>query len=176
MKIRSVVLMLAVGALALATQAAALPPAGPCTMPATASATPAETAWRLFVAANCPGSGTQLVWETWTEQAQVYPASGKAGSLGATVGRRLHGSPLAHATMARKTGLTAELTPSTECNKMGGPPANVVPGATICEEARLNPAAKLFVVSKGYQVRPGQTLAARAQRVPALASALEFWR
>jgi hypothetical protein len=55
MKIRSVVLMLAVGALALAMQAAALPPGGPCTMPATASATPAETAWRLFVAANCAG-------------------------------------------------------------------------------------------------------------------------
>jgi hypothetical protein len=162
MKIRSVVLTLAVGTLALAAQAAAAPPAGPCTMPTAASGTTAETAWRLFVAANCPGSGTQMVWESWTEQDQVYPASGKVGKLAAGKTRRLHGSPLAHAQMARKAGLTAQLTPSTECNPMGGPPSNVVPGATICEEARLNPAAKLFVFSKGYEVRSGQTKAAQA--------------
>ena len=46
-----------------------------------------------------------MVWESWTEQDQVYPASGKVGNLAAGKTRRLHGSPLAHATMARKAGL-----------------------------------------------------------------------
>jgi hypothetical protein len=177
MKIRLVVLTLAAAvsafslvgtggprlALAATAAKAVVPPplGGPCTMPAGWVGTSAETAWRLFVAANCPGTGTQLVWESWTEQNQVYPASGVGASRGATRAKRLHGSPLAHATMARKAGMTAELTPSTECNTMGAPPSNVVPGATVCEEARLNPAAKLFVVSQGYQVRSGQTLAAQ---------------
>ena len=28
----------------------------------------AETAWKLFVAANCTAAGNQLTWQTWTEQ------------------------------------------------------------------------------------------------------------
>ena len=44
---------------------------------------------------------------------------------------------------------------------MQGPPPNVVANATICEEARLNPAARHFVSAKGYEIRPGQTKAAK---------------
>lgn len=143
-----------------AKPAAAVAP-GACTFPTTMIGSPAETAWRIFVAANCPAAGSQLVWETWIEQLDLYPASG-VGAVRGAKGKRLHGSPLALAADARKTGRTAELTPSSECNVMHGPPSNVVAGATICEEARLNPAAKMYVQSRGYQVRAGQTKAAKA--------------
>jgi hypothetical protein len=132
-----------------------------CQFPTGWVGTPAETAWRLFVAANCPGSGTQLVWESWIEQDALYPASGNAALQGAKA-KRLHGSPLFQALMARKKGMTAELSPATECNAMGAPPSNVIKGATVCEEVRLNPSARMFVSTKGYQVRSGQIKAAQA--------------
>jgi len=44
---------------------------------------------------------------------------------------------------------------------MKGPPPNVKPGAIICEEARPSPESQQFVLSNGYQVRPGQTKAAK---------------
>lgn len=141
-------------------EAAAPPAPGPCTFPTTASADPAQTAWQLFVAANCPASpgSKQLVWETWIEQQQLYPSN---ATLKGAKPRRLHGSPLFLA-LARKKGLTPQLTPSTECNKMSAPPSNVVPGATVCEEVRINPSARAFITSNGYQVRAGQIKAAVA--------------
>ena len=159
LKIRCVVLTLAAGALALAAQAAAQPPGGSVYDAGDRFGDARRDRVAAVRGRELPRLGHQFRLGDLTEQAQVYPAGGKA--LGGAKAKRLHGSPLAHATMARKTGLTAQLTPSTECNPMGGPPSNVVPGATICEEARLNPAAKLFVISKGYQVRPGQTAAAQ---------------
>src|SRR5882724_587709 len=72
--------------------AAAVVPGGACTFPTTLIGTPAETAWRIFVAANCPAAGGQLVWETWTEQLIVYPASGVGAARGGKA-KRLHGSP-----------------------------------------------------------------------------------
>src|SRR5260370_9030048 len=47
---------------------------------------------------------------------------------------------------------------------MSSPPSNVVPGATVCEEARINPSARAFMstVSRGYQARAGQIKAAKA--------------
>jgi hypothetical protein len=174
MKLRLAVLGLAVGASLLwmhgnggPQKALAAAPKGsaaaanPCSFPTAIEGSPAQTAWRLFVAANCPANAKQVVWETWIEQQSLYPASGRANLKGGKA-KRLHGSPLFHARMARKAGLTAELTPSSECNPMGGPPSNVVPGATICEEARLNPSAAAFVKGKGYQVRAGQTKAAQS--------------
>jgi len=134
--------------------------ASACTFPTSPAPTPEQTAWQLFVAANCP-SGNQLVWETWIEQLDLFPASGTA-NVAAGQHKRLHGSPLAHATTAKRAGAAPQLAPSTECNTMGGPPSNVVPNAIICEEARLNPSAQSFVTSNTYQIRSGQTAAAKA--------------
>jgi len=137
------------------------PAPGACTFPTKVASTPEETAWQLFVAASCPTSKNQVVWENWIEQSNLYPASGKAGALEAHAAhKRLHGSPLTRA-LAKKHGMNMELVPSSECNAMGGPPPNVISGATICEEARLDPTAQAFVKGKGYQIRPGQTKAAQ---------------
>ena len=174
MKTRFAVLVLAVAAAGalwlignggpqtvLAAPAGEASKADACAFPTSQVGSPAETAWRIFVAASCPTASKKLVWETWTEQLDVYPASGVAAGPGGKH-KRLHGSPLARVALAKTAGLSAELTPSSECNRMGAPPSNVVKGATICEEARLNPAAKKFVLSKGYQVRAGQIKAAQA--------------
>jgi len=141
---------------ALAATTAVAAPNG-CEFPTTEAGSPAETAWRLFVAANCTAKGNQLVWETWTEQANVYPAGGAPAH---PLARRLHGSPLALATMAKKAGFATGL-PSSDCNPMKSPPPNVTK-TTICEEVYLNPYARQFVIHGGYEFRPGQTKAAAA--------------
>lgn len=170
MKLRFVVLVLVLAASALwlaggggpspvmAAAAAAPPAAGACTFPTSVTGSMEQTAWQLFVAANCPTNKNQVVWENWIEQSNFYPAGAR---LEAVKGKRLHGSPLAQA-LARKAGATPELVPSTDCNKMSAPPSNVVPGAIVCEEARINPSAQAFMLSKGYQGRAGQTKAAQA--------------
>jgi hypothetical protein len=124
----------------------------------------AETAWKIFVAANCPANNGE-VWETWVEQLSLYPASGVAGVAGQQmVGKRLHGSPLAGVFMARMHH-TTELAPNSECNPMQAKPLppHVVKGATICEEVHINPAAQGFITGTGqmYQTRPPQTKAAQ---------------
>jgi len=141
---------------ATAAAAAAAAPNG-CEFPTAQTGSPAETAWRLFVAANCAAKGNQLVWETWIEQDNLYPAGGAPAQ---PQGRRLHASPLARATMAKKTGSTAGL-PSSDCNSMQAPPSNVTK-TTICEEVYVNPSARHFVTKDGFELRPGQTRAAKA--------------
>src|SRR4051812_47936900 len=47
--------------------AKATPPPAACALPTTMASTNEQTAWQLFVAANCPVNN-QLKWETWTEQ------------------------------------------------------------------------------------------------------------
>ena len=133
-----------------------------CKLPMQMASTPEQTAWQLFVAASCPTNKNQVVWENWIEQADLYPANGKVGAAAAheAAHRRLHGSPLTRA-LAKQHGMNAELTPTSVCNEMGGPPPNVIKHATICEEARLDPTAQGFVTGKGYQIRPGQTKAAQ---------------
>jgi hypothetical protein len=144
---------------AQAQQPAAAP--NPCVMPTQAAATPAQTAWQLFVAINCKAPNGQLVWETWIEQLDLYPASGTA-TAAATTHKRLHGSPLAQAVTAKLAG-APQLQPSQECGKMKAPPSNVV-NTIICEEARLSPTAASYITAagNGYQVRSGQTAAAKA--------------
>jgi hypothetical protein len=134
-------------------------PAGACAFPTAPSATPEETAWKLFVAANCPANAGKVVWENWIEQAQLYPAN--AGPGAAAAHKRLHGSPLARIEALRRLGAAKVQAPNTSCNAMNGPPNNVVPGATICEEVHLNPEAVAFIKGAGYQARPGQTKAAQ---------------
>jgi len=152
----------------LISSAQAQPAPSPCTFPTAPAATPEQTAWQLFVAANCPSNGSKVAWENWIEQDDLYPASGEmspveVAALARTTPKRLHGSVLASvlAPSPTKANLLF-LSPNTQCNAMNGPPSNVVPNAQICEEARLSPQAANFVTDNGYQIRPGQTAAAQA--------------
>ena len=135
---------------------------GACTFPSAPAATPEQTAWEIFVAANCPAGNNQLVWETWVEQLQLYPANSQAGAGLVQGVRRLHGSPLA---LARSGKLFTKLTPANDtCNVMHGKPsspASLIAKPTICEEVHLNPAAQQFVTDNKYQTRPPQTQAAQ---------------
>src|SRR6266576_946648 len=112
MKLRFVVLVLVLAATALwlaggggpspvMAAAAAAPKAGACTCPTAVMGSMEQTAWQLFVAANCPTNKNQVVWENWIEQSNFYPAGAKPEGAG----KRLHGSPLAQA-LARKAGAT----------------------------------------------------------------------
>lgn len=136
-----------------------------CVFPTTSAASMEETAWQLFVAANCPSNANKVVWEDWAEQLQVYP-QGSPGigtfSVQEQQTKRLHGSPLARL-RAEQLHIAAPLlfAPSGPCPPMQTPPPNVVNGATVCEETRLNPEAQGFVTTNGYQLRPGQTAAAQ---------------
>ena len=134
-----------------------------CAFPTAPAATPEQTAWQLFVAANCPANQTQVVWETWIEQLQLYPASGATG--GAALQnrpKRLHGSPLANAIAKKRLHKIGPfLAPTTQCGKMSLPPPNVIQDATICEEVHLNPEAQSFISTNGYQIRTAQTTAAQ---------------
>ncbi len=143
---------------------AALAAPNPCDFPTHASLSPQETAWKLFVAANCPANAGKVVWENWVEQLQLYPANAGSTALLAAPPRRLHGSPLAHALAARLAATRAaalpQLAPNTECGTMQAPPKNVV-ATQICEEVRLNPDAARFITGAGYQVRTAQAAAAQ---------------
>src|ERR1700719_4619157 len=141
------------GIIALLSPTSASAQSSACAFPTAPAATTEETAWRLFVAANYPSSGTKVVWENWIEQSQLYPASAAGiAALNARPAKRLHGSPLARALSGQLRGLRALLTPSTDCGNMRGPPPNVIKNAIICEEARLNPEAATFVTSHYYHV------------------------
>ncbi|HXU44275.1 MAG TPA: hypothetical protein VN783_02010 [Thermoanaerobaculia bacterium] len=148
---------------AIAAPAAAAP--NPCAFPTSVVGSPAQTAWMIFVAANCPANQRTLTWETWIEQADLYPANGKVGGRSIHP-KRLHGSPLAQVALAKLGGHGAGAAPSTEsCNPMAAPPTNSsvkMVKTTICEEARQNPTTQAFIVKKGYQVRSGQAAAAKA--------------
>ena len=146
----------------------AAPANSACTFPTKMAATPEQTAWELFVAANCQASKGQLVWETWIEQSTLYPANGVAGAglQEHIIGNRLHGSPLALARMKRLHPSAAELVPSSQCNAMGGPPASppsppLITAPIICEEVHINPAARGFITGQQYETRPPQTAAAQ---------------
>jgi hypothetical protein len=136
-----------------------------CAFPTHMASTPEETAWQLFVAATCGSNNNQVAWENWIEQLDLYPAGGQAGAKRSAKHKRLHGSPLTHVLAVKldeaRGARLPELAPSSECNIMHGPPPNVVKGATICEEAHLNPEAQRFVSENGFEIRPGQTKAAQ---------------
>ena len=142
-----------------AGSAVAAPAPAACAFPTAPSKTPEETAWRLFVAANCPANAGKVVWENWIEQADLYPAGGGPAMMARRPGGRLHGSPLAIALAHHGQGQLA-LTPATQCNAMRGPPKNVV-ATQICEEVHINPAAASDITKAGYQRRPAQAAAAQ---------------
>jgi hypothetical protein len=132
---------------------------GACTFPSQPAASPEQTAWEIFVAANCPASGGRLVWETWVEQQQLYGASPRLATP-----PHLHGSILAAALAgtlkSNKPGLP-QLNTANQCTKMKQPPPNVVQGAVVCEEVRINKAAVSFIRAHNYQVKLGQIASAK---------------
>ncbi len=142
---------------------------GACTLPTTApdpnnATAVAQTAWQLFIAVNCQANKTQLVWETWTEQLDLYT---RPGTVAGKKPNRLHGSPLAMMLAAKLRGTKAlpQLNPNDECQPMGAPPSNMpnsqapTHAGQFCEEVHIDPTAVAYITQNGYQFRVGQVKA-----------------
>jgi hypothetical protein len=134
------------------TTASAQPSA--CNFPTTMAGSNEQTAWQLFVAANCLNNG-KLTWETWTEQTCIFSSSAcpPAAAAAATPAHHLHGSHLA----AHKRGvnLKANALPSSDCSPMNtaGPfaPKNLSASPKFCEEVYANPEEVSFIRQPGAQ-------------------------
>lgn len=147
-----------------------------CTLPTAMSTTPEQTAWQLFVAANCPSTGKAgpLTWQNWTEQTcWLSPTTpGCSGTtLTAAAPRLLHGSQLRIRKLTKK-GAVSGINPlvgacSPMTTKAQGPPlsnfvpANLAANPTFCEEVFVNPAEASFVTAPA----PGNTLTTLAGQV-----------
>lgn len=125
----------------------------------------AETAWRIFIAVNCPANANQLVWETWTEQYSLLTQPGHPPSKA----KRLHGSALGMMLSAKLPGAKLpQLNPTTGCQGLPRPPSNMptpnapTPGGEFCEEVHLDPTMVAYIVQHGYQFRVGQEQAAKS--------------
>lgn len=163
--------------------------ASACTLPASmASGANAneQTAWQLFVAANCPVNGN-LTWATWTEQTCLTNPSScatqpqGAAAIPKTAAHHLHGSVLS-AKIARngpKAGpaqaAPASCTPTntmscmttTASLKPGDPllpfvPKNVVTGAQFFEEVFVNSTEASFVTANNLNTYAGQAAYGKA--------------
>jgi hypothetical protein len=153
-----------------------------CTLPATIASSNEQTAWQLFVAANCAAKG-QLTWETWTEQtcwvdpgAPGCPSGGVTQTAATPAVRRLQGSRLRNA-LRRSIGLAAESNLPNECSSMTttGPfaPKNLSAKPVFCEEVHVDPSESSFVT----QPAPGQkltTVAAQAAYASTNKSVIDF--
>ncbi len=131
-----------------------VPPAPACLFPSVTAASPEETVWELFTAANCPwkaGNGTTLsVWESWPTQEEVYSSGVLKTSRNASASR-FHGSFQQRALSAKQVSATGLTGPNIGCRAAAAPPHR-----TICEEVRLNPAAAAYVTSNGLTTHSGQ--------------------
>lgn len=127
--------------------------ASACTLPTTMASSNEETAWQIFVAANCAANG-KLKWETWTEQSCFSNPSGPG--CGGTTERKLHASRLGVG-LRRKSGkLGAPETTPGGCSPMvtnANAPANLKPfvpknlsaNAEFCEEVMVEASEAAFV-------------------------------
>lgn len=144
-------------------QPAALAKPAACSFPTGPLRTAEETAWRIFVAANCQAPGGQLTWERWTEQTcWVNPTTpGCTEALAGNPTRRfLHGNrTLAQRLSGGKVRLTNDCLPMlTKDGKNPAPeglkpfvPTNLSADPTFCEEVVVNDATRKIIVSP-----PGQ--------------------
>ena len=147
-----------------------------CTPPSAVTGSNEETAWRLFVAANCKVPGTEyLTYQTWTEQSCFSnPGSCAKTTSEAKPVRHLHGSPLRE--KSRGKGLAATVPSGTpgDCSAMTqisqespnsklNPfvPKNISPTAQFCEEVYVNQAEADYV----YAPTAGATLTNLAAQV-----------
>lgn len=145
------------------TQASTKPPEpkiDSCEFPSKPASSLEETAWRLFVAANCADHG-QLTWETWKTQACLDNPEDCPKT------RRLHGSVLA--LLSRKK-LQANKGPSRTagCEPMttsatGTPkpllpfvPTNLSKKPVFCEEVTINAAEYEYGKKNGLLTVDGQ--------------------
>lgn len=149
---------------ATTTTAIAITPPKPksdsCALPSQPAASLEETAWRLFVAANCKNAQGQLTWETWQTQACLNQPNDCS-----TAGR-LHGSLLAQLRRkklqandgpARTAGCVA-MTISGTAPKQLLPfvPTNLSAAPVFCEEVTVNPAEYEYGQKIGLLSVPGQ--------------------
>jgi len=134
--------------------------AAACTLPSAMAATSEQTAWQLFVAANCPANG-KLTWETWTEQTCFADPSSPGCSPGAALTavsplHHLHGSRLAGrlgrpapqaALAGAAPGGCSPMTTSSNAGQALMPfvPPNLASGAQFCEEVFADPSEASFV-------------------------------
>ncbi len=134
-----------------------------CQFPMQAASSPEQTAWQIFTAATCPVNKAQypyVVWETWNEQHQVYPASGgtaKALTAATATNRQFFKSALAQIIEARKHGgkVNALMAPTQGCT------VSTTTKRTICEEVRINPIMVNWLQAGNLTTRKGQTIAAQ---------------
>lgn len=140
----------------------AAPPAPPtasaCTLPTTMASSNEQTAWQIFVAANCPVNG-QLKWETWTEQScfenPSTPGCAPSAAAAAVPTRHLHPSRLERKLKPSLRSKAAGATPGgcspmvTTSNAPAGLkpfiPKNLVTNAQFCEEVFVDPTEASFV-------------------------------
>jgi hypothetical protein len=136
-----------------------------CAFPTAPAATLEETAWQLFVAANCPTTGAHpLTFENWTEQSCLQNP-GSCGGDAAAKQRRLHAS---HLKESLGNGLTGDCSPMTTVAsaKSNAPslvpfvPTNLAPGAQFCEEVFVNEPEVAYI----QQPAPGHSLLTLTQQ------------
>jgi len=138
-----------------------------CDFPTTTAGSNEQTAWQLFVAANCLSNG-KLTWETWKEQSCIFssaacpPAAAAAANAAASPTHHLHGSRLADRIEGKS--LKASAIPAGDCSPMNtvGPfaPKNLSASPKFCEEVYANPDEATFIQQPGAQATlityPGQ--------------------
>lgn len=138
------------------------PAANACAIPTTPASTQEETAWQLFVAANCKIANNQLTWETWKTQACLNnPAD--------CTTRKLHGSFLrarlaaAHAKLKasdgpRRTGACSPMTTTASADPSLLPfvPTNLSGDPEFCEEVTINPSEETYATTNGLLTETGQ--------------------
>jgi hypothetical protein len=161
---------------------AAVPPAA-CQFPTKPAATPEETAWQMFTAANCPwqqGNGAmQAVWESWPTQEDVFTSGAQVqapSGAHALAAVRSAGPPRFHTSflqraLAKKTVSAHALVGglNTGCG-----PATAPPHRVLCEEVRLNPSAAAYVTSNSLTTHAGQgTFVAAGKTVDFPSTAVE---
>jgi hypothetical protein len=92
----------------------------------------AQTAWGLFVAANCTATGNQLTWQTWTDQNSFFGQPGAQPSI--------------HRSRLQMFGPPKSLTESNACPN---PPSYMtgakVPPSNPCQPSAVAPPLKPFV-------------------------------
>lgn len=145
------------------TEAATKPPEpkiDSCDFPTKPAASLEETAWRLFVAANCSSHG-QLTWETWKTQACLdHPDDcPKVGRLHASVATLLARKKLqANKGPARTAGCEPMTTSAKGTAKPLLPfvPTNLSKNPVFCEEVTINPAEYEYGQKNGLLTVDGQ--------------------
>lgn len=127
-----------------------------CTVPTAPAGSLEETAWRIFVAINCPKDGL-LTWEAWTEQT-CLTAPATPGCTDSTKKTRfLHVSVLStrNDPTKRLAGDCAGMVTQQSFSGQNPPPASLKPfvpknltaTAVFCEEVYVNPSEANFITS-----------------------------